>query len=185
MFVYIVSSLDTRVDWIYRWCKVAACGKLIFLLPTCGVGGSTLERESMDGVSFPCRTMESPSPIPIKLIYVTFKKNTAKPLIHAATGWAAPFLLSPHLVLTFLVSSPDLSLFVCICVNVCTFSRVWPLGTTAVRFPKSLQKALFSLRDLGEPAVLKASQDCWEECCGAGKGYKPNSFANIDVFRCS
>lgn len=191
--------------------KVAPCGKLIFLLAICGVvwypvvlyDGQRWKRQPIGArllwVSLPqhwktstkCvvffwRNELNSNTIPNKFTYITFKKDTPKPLIHSVIDWPAPRLPSPHLVLTCLLSSPiPSSLFVCICANVCTISSVRPLGTTPVRFPHPLQKALFALRDLREPALLKASQDCWEEPCGAGKSYKPHNFDNTDVFRCS
>lgn len=59
-----------------------------------------------------------------------------------------------------------------------TFSRVHQLGSTPVGVSSSHQTALFTLRDLGEPAVLQASPDGREECDGAGERHLANHFAN-------
>lgn len=125
---------------------------------------------------FPCRSIERrvqsvwyffegmnwiATQFPINSLISHLRKTPQSPLSIVLLIDLLPRLPSPHLVLTCLLSSPiPSSLFVCICANVCTISSVRPLGTTPVRLPHPLQKALFALRDLREPALLKASQDC-------------------------
>lgn len=83
------------------------------------------------------------------------------------------FFIGRHLALTYL-----LSLYWCI------FFSVRALGTAPVWFPSPLQKAIFTVRGVWESALLKASQDSWAQCCGAGNSYNPQN-SNKSVFRWS
>lgn len=115
------------------------------------------------------------SQFPLNAVISHLRKTVQSPL-STVIDWPVPRLPSPHLVLTCLLFSLYPSLFVCmcVCVNMCMFRSVRPLGTAPVRFPDPFQKALFTLRDLWEPALLKASQDIWKEGCRAGECYCTN-----------
>lgn len=66
----------------------------------------------------------------------------------------------------------------------CTCSSVRPLGAPPARVSGPLQKAFFAFGDLREPAVLQASQDCWEAFCrGAGRRPRQHTPLPSDVPR--
>lgn len=121
---------------------------------------------------------------PLKAV-ISHLRMMVQSLLSTVIDWPVPRLPSPHLVLTCLLFSlyPSLFVCICVCVNVCMFRGVRPIGTAPVRFPDPFQKALFTLRDLWEPALLKASQDSWKEGCRAGECYKPQNFVTIDALR--
>lgn len=91
---------------------------------------------------------------------ITLAKTLQSPL-PTVSGYYI-FTLSCH-VCSFLFIPPSL---------LCTFSSVHQRGATPVGISSPHQKALFTLRDLGEPAVLQASPDSREECDRAGELYR-------------
>lgn len=105
-------------------------------------------------------------PFVLKLNYITLAKTLQSSLPTVSLADLLPgrhiFTLSWH-VCSFLFIPPSL---------LCTFSSVHQLGSTPVGVSSPHQKALFTLRDLGEPAVLQASPDGREECDGAGERYR-------------
>lgn len=180
----------------------ASCGKLIFLLAVHGLlcciisWQANIKRDKPSehiGSAFPCmggqvrsvwyflwgdiridNTFSAQFPLNVIISHLrkTFQSSLSTVLLIDLLPGCQVLTLSRH------VCSP---LF----IPVRMFSSVQPLGTAPVRFPDPLQKALFTVRGLREPTLLKASQDSWEERCGAGKSYKPHKSDNTDVFRCS